>query len=154
MREGRATTESSEQVGTTETTGAKLDEQRAADQNKAKANEDQVRKDALEEGKRQGMAEAKAECDKEHADKKAKTEEQKKAKPATTAKKGKAKETSMTKPSEPTSTTTITSAPAMSPEPREEPNQSTTLGNGQSGMYTGGAGTYGGTATWGSGTKK
>lgn len=157
MREGRGTMERTEQVGTTTTTGAALDEQNAKDK-------DKIRQDALAEGKAQGKDEAKAECDAAHPEKKAVAPAPKKAKP-----KEKDKDTtSMTAPiptpmppsppppaaDEQTSTTTITSAPAMSPEPKQEVNQSTTLGNGQSGMYTGGAGSYGGTATWGTGTKK
>lgn len=78
---------------------------------------------------------------------------------------------------EPTSTTTITEVEIETVPPRQAPmqplepgaqgtppggmplptqvagapyvNQSTTLGNGNSGMYTGGQGTYGGRATWG-----
>ena len=64
-------------------------------------------------------------------------------------------------PSSITSTTTITSydhVPATPPPPEALPapndpkhNASTTLGHGNSGMYTGGLGTYGGRATWGTG---
>jgi hypothetical protein len=60
-----------------------------------------------------------------------------------------------------TGTATITSteiAPPAEPEgaPAQEGtgyvNRSTTLGSGDSGMYTGGQGTYGGRATWGTGS--
>lgn len=71
-------------------------------------------------------------------------------------------------PAEPKGKSTTPEAPTATPlEPREETpraeppieptaaggaeNHSTTLGDGKSGMYTGGQGTYGGRATWGTG---
>ncbi|MBX3227053.1 MAG: hypothetical protein KIT84_36045 [Labilithrix sp.] len=70
---------------------------------------------------------------------------------------------------EPVGVTTITQAevvaptppPTATPAPAPAPtgdqgyvNRSTVLGNGQSGTYTDGQGTYGGRATWGTGVPK
>ena len=41
--------------------------------------------------------------------------------------------------------------PEQPAQPQEQKNTSTVLGDGSSGMYTGGEGTYGGRATWGTG---
>lgn len=63
-----------------------------------------------------------------------------------------------TTPAEAPATPTETPRGAEAPQPAQRMegaaghvNQSTTLGNGNSGMYTGGQGTYGGRATWGTG---
>ena len=44
--------------------------------------------------------------------------------------------------------------PSASAVPSEEPNHSTSLGDGKSGTYTDGKGTHGGKATWGTGPQK
>jgi len=150
-----------EAVSTTETTGAALEDKKERAQAQAQVDTDKIRQDALEQGK----AEGKSACEAAMAEEKAKKD----AAPADAKKKMKAKEKkpeseehSMTAPiptpmpaaqpaPEPTSQTTITSAPMPEGPP---PNTSTTLGDSTSGMYTGGNGTYGGKATWGSGAKK
>jgi hypothetical protein len=153
-----------EPVGQTQTTGAEVEKDK-----QARADLDKARQDALEEGKQTGKAECEAKVEKEKADRAAAA---KKAKDDKAKKEKKAQETSSTKEetkdhTEPVGSTTITGAPLPgtpgmtgaimpmpAPAPTEQPNRSTTLGDSTSGEYTGGKGTYGGTATWGTGTKK
>lgn len=128
----------SEQVGTTQTTGATM----AADKDK----QEQAVRDARDEGMKAG----KAECEDAYnaaAAKRAEARAKPKAKTAEKAKSEKAKQ------EEKTGTTTTTGAemPSSNPAPAPERNTSTPLGDSSSGTYTGGQGTYGGKATWGTG---
>lgn len=132
----------SEQVGTTETTGATM----TADKDK----QEQAVRDAREEGMKAG----KAEC--EDAYKAAATKHtEARAKPKAKAKSAEKAKSEKAEQEEKTSTTTTTGAemPTATPAPAPAPerNTSTPLGDSSSGTYTGGQGTYGGKATWGTG---
>jgi hypothetical protein len=147
----------------------------------AEARCDQLKKNADAEADRiKKAAEAKAdrlEHEKTAAPAKAR---QGGTKHAVTGKRTKAKErerAGLTHPAEPTGQTTITEAevprgraappeqqptapegalPPVSEQPGGQPyvNHSTVLGDGTSGTYTDGQGTYGGRATWGTGTPR
>lgn len=122
---------------------------------KAEADKERARADACEHAQQTRLEKSKAA--KEKAAKAAKAKGAEEAKRAEAEKARQAQE-AQAKPAAPPTVreeefvgeATITAAP-VTPAPAPEVNTSTTLGDGTSGMYTGGQGTYGGKATWGTG---
>lgn len=132
-----------------------LSEERAkTEAAKAEADKERTRADACEQAEKARLEKAK-----EAREKAAKAAKAKAAKEAKRAEEEKARQAqeARAKPATPppvseeyVGKTTVTAAP-ITPTPAPEVNTSTTLGDGTSGMYTGGQGTYGGKATWGTG---